>query len=67
MTKHVVQFTEIERGWGGEVWYSAYGSEEEALKEVHECNKDLPTNTPDYYIVAKYLGVMDSVPKGYKR
>ena len=49
MTKHVVQFTESERGRGGEVWYSAYASEQEALKEVHECNNDLPTTTPDYY------------------
>lgn len=66
MTKHVVQFTESERGRGGEVWYSAYASEQEALKEVHECNNDLPTTTPDYYIIAKYLGVMDVVPEGHK-
>ena len=66
MTNHVVQFTESERGWGGEIWYSSYDSEQEALKEVRECNKDLPAMTPNYYIIAKYLGVMDVVPKGYK-
>lgn len=66
MTNHVVQFTESERGWGGEVWFNTYSSEEEALKEVKECNKDLPAMTLDYYIIAKYIGVMDVVPKGYK-
>lgn len=64
--KHIVKFTESERGWGGEVWYNAYNSEEEAMKEVKECNKDLPTMTPDYYIIAHYEGVSDTIPRGYK-
>lgn len=66
MTNHVVQFTEFERGWGGEVWFTGYDREEDALIEVRECNKDLPAMTPDYYIIAKYLGTMETVPKGYK-
>ena len=66
MNNHVVQFTESESGWGGEVWYSTYTSEEEALRAVYECNKDLPAKTPRYYIIARYLGAMSVVPKGYK-
>lgn len=34
--KHIVKFTESERGCGGEVWYNPYSSEEEARKEVKE-------------------------------
>lgn len=68
MTNHVVKFTESERGWGGEVWFNTYRSESEAMDVVRDCNKnydgDLPT--PDYYIIANYLGVMDVIPKGYK-
>ena len=68
MTNYVVQFTESERGYGGEVWFNAYDFESQAMDVVRDCNKyyngDLPT--PDYYIIASYLGVMDVVPKGYK-
>lgn len=64
--KHVVQYTESERGWGGEVWFTEFETETKALSAVDECNKNLPALTPDYYIVAKYLGTMSSVPSGYK-
>ena len=57
MKTYVVKFTESERGWGGEVWYNRYSSEVEALKAVEDCNKDLPDQAPDYYIIADYIGV----------
>ena len=66
MTNHVVQFTESDRGWGGEVWFNSYETEETARKEVYNCERDKTMITPDWYIHAEYLGVMDVVPKGYK-
>jgi hypothetical protein len=64
--KHIVKYTESERGWGGEVWYRDLGNKEVALNEVKEVNADLPTKTPDYYIQAEYIGEMDEIPKGYR-
>ncbi|AKO61405.1 hypothetical protein [Salmonella phage vB_SalS_ABTNLsp9] len=65
--KHIVKYTESERGWGGEIWYRGFDSEEEARAEVHDTNKNLPKDhVPDYYIQAKYDGVKDKVPEGYK-
>lgn len=34
--KHIVKFTESQRGWDGEMWYNAYDSEDESRKEVKE-------------------------------
>lgn len=65
--KHIVEFRESERGWGGEIWYSGFDTLEEAKERIAECNKDLPTDrVPDYYIVATYAGVAETVPTGYK-
>lgn len=64
--QYVVAFTESEAGMGGEVWYRTFDSEELARAEVHDTNKDLPEQTPEYYIKAEYLGLLDKVPEGYK-
>lgn len=64
--QYVVAFTESEAGMGGEVWYRTFDSEELARAEVHDTNKDLPEQTPKYYIKAEYLGLLDKVPEGYK-
>lgn len=64
--KCVVKYTESERGWGGEVWYTAFETELEAFDAIEECNKDLPKETPGYYIIASYEGKMEVLPKGYK-
>ncbi|ANM45558.1 hypothetical protein [Salmonella phage 100268_sal2] len=40
--KHIVKYTESERGWGGESWYRPFDTEAEALMEVNDVNKDLP-------------------------
>lgn len=64
--KHIVKYTESERGWGGEVWYRDFDNKEVALNEIKEVNADLPTTTPDYYILAEYVGEMLNLPKGYK-
>lgn len=65
--KHVIQYTESERSWGGEVWYAAYATKEEALSAMENTNEGLPTDyVPDYYIFAEYVGEMTEVPKGYK-
>ncbi|ACB97510.1 hypothetical protein AGC_0067 [Escherichia phage Eps7] len=67
LMKHIVKYTESERGWGGEIWYRGFDSEEEARAEVHDTNKNLPKDhVPDYYIQAEYIGVKDKVPEGYK-
>lgn len=55
--KHIVKYIESERGWG-EIWHRGFDTIEEANAAVTECNKDLPEETPDYYIVARYLGEM---------
>lgn len=66
--KYVVKYTESERGWGGEVWYTPYPTEKLAKADVKKCNKDLPEDTPDYYIIAEYVGEMEEkdIPKGFK-
>ena len=56
-TTHIVKFYESELGWGGEIWYKRYHTREEALEAVKKSNKDLPDETPDYYIIASYEGV----------
>ncbi|EJB4242347.1 hypothetical protein MT068_001419 [Salmonella enterica] len=64
---HIVKYTESERGWGGEIWYNSFDSEEEARMEVRDVNGRLPKDhVPDYYIQAEYMGEMDTIPKGYK-
>lgn len=60
MTTYIVKYYESERGWGGETWYRRFSTKEEAEEAIVDCNKDLPKDTPDYYIVASYVGV-DSV------
>lgn len=61
--KHVVKYFESERGWGGEIWYVGYDTEQEADQAVDKCNRDLPEGyVPDYYIVATYEGLMEKVP-----
>lgn len=64
---HIVKYTESERGWGGEVWYTEFSTKELADESVTDYNKDLPTSyVPDYYIKAEYIGEMTELPKGYK-
>lgn len=63
---HVVKFTESERGWGGEVWHQSFDTKDAAEEAVFKCNKDLPKETPNYYIVAKYIGELHELPKDYK-
>lgn len=63
---HVVKFRESERGWGGEVWHQKFDTKEEAEAAVFKCNKDLPEETPSYYIVATYIGELQELPKNYK-
>lgn len=65
--KHIVKFTESERGWGGQVSFIGYDTMEEAKDIVAEQNKDLPTDhVPDYYCFAEYEGEADTVPESYK-
>lgn len=64
--KHVVKYIESERGWGGEIWHRGFDTKEEADAAIADCNKDLPEETPDYYIVAQYLGEMAEIPGDYK-
>lgn len=66
--KHVVKYTESERGWGGEIWYQGFDTEDQAIDAITSCNKDNPESyVPDYYICAEYVGVTDKeIPKGYK-
>lgn len=63
---HIVQYRESERGWGGEIWFRGFATKEEADKEIFDCNKDLPEKTPDYYILASYIGTDEKVPESYK-
>ncbi|SOK58751.1 Phage protein [Yersinia phage fHe-Yen9-04] len=63
---HVIKYTESERGWGGEVWYREFSTEQEAKGEVFNTNKDLPKAVPDWYIAAEYIGEMEKSPEGYK-
>lgn len=65
--KHVVEYTERELGWGGEVWYTEYDTLNEANAMVKDTNdKNVSKTAPSYYIIAKYMGLLSTTPKGYK-
>lgn len=66
--KHIVKYTESERGYGGEVWYDSHTSHLSAVRAVEECLDKLPKNEviPDYYVLAEYIGEWATVPVGYK-
>lgn len=59
MLEHIVKYFESERGWGGEIWYRRFKTEEEANEAIKDCNASLPPGNiaPDYYIQASYEGV----------
>ncbi len=59
--KYRVEYYESERGWGSERWTTDYKTEKEAKAMVEETNlkyggKEI---TPDYYIIATYLGPVE--------
>jgi len=57
-TKYFVEYYESERGWGSDVWETAYDTKDEALAATKETNDKYMNKsyTPDYYIRATYVG-----------
>ena len=52
-----VEYTERERGWGGEIWYRAFETEAEAHAANDECNaRNTAPSAPDYYIQSCVVG-----------
>jgi hypothetical protein len=54
-TVYRVKYTESERGWGLDTWYTDYASYADAMNKVNLTNDKFKTGE-DYYVHADYIG-----------